>query len=114
MPNNKGFLRKTNNCIHLLRNMHSYLFGCCFLLKKTAGGRTAEGVAQGFLSWYWRHPITLRSLVVRSTDVGPKVFQTVDNYVLRVYATFFAQKTDHFRREDILFFASLHRIFRDI
>ncbi len=27
---------------------------------------------------YWRHPITLRSLVVRSTDVGPKIFQKVN------------------------------------
>ena len=73
MLNHNGFLRKTHNCIHLLINTHYYVFRCCFLLKKTAGGRTAEGLAQGFLSWYWRHPITLRSLVVRSTDVGPNI-----------------------------------------
>ena len=73
MLNNKGFLRKTHNCIHLLINTHHFFHMLSFLLKKTAGGRTAEGLAQ----WVWRHPITLRSLVVRSTDVGPKILQKV-------------------------------------
>ena len=82
MPNNIGFLRKTNKYTQFVTNTHSYLFRCCFLLKKTPGSRTAKGLAQGFLSWYWRHPITLHSLVVRSTDVGPKIFQTNYRYVI--------------------------------
>ena len=78
MPNNRGFLRKTHNSTDLRINTHYYVYRCFSAEKKTAGGHTAEGLAQGFLPWYWRHPITLRSLVVRSTDVGPMRFQKND------------------------------------
>ena len=72
MLNNRGFLRKTHNCINLLINTHLFFLHMLFFAEKPAGGRTAEGLAEGFLSWHWRHPITLRSLAVRSTDVGPQ------------------------------------------
>ena len=92
MLNNKGFLRKTHNCIHLLINTH-YCFCQMLFFAETKPPEAAPPKAQR-RSWYWRHPITLRSLVVRSTDVGPNCFQQIDIVLIFLFQMlFFAEKT---------------------
>ena len=85
MINNRGLLRKTNKYTHFVINTHYYVFRCCILLGKTAGGHTAEGLAQGV-------PITLRSLVVRSTARAQTILQLFYRFLIFVGDAFFPEK----------------------
>ena len=59
-------------------NTNSLIFGCLFCRKKPPEGAppaSTRGLeASNHLGW--SHPITLRSLVVWSTDIGPNISQT--------------------------------------
>ena len=74
-------------------NTHYLFWDAVFAEKKTPEG-TAPASTRGLEAsnhLVWRHPITLRSLVVWSTDVGPKI----SNNKFNKFLTFLKVAWDH-------------------